>query len=377
MASKTPQIRHKRIVVKLGTSLLTGGGDSLDLNIISSLTRQLSQLHNQGVELAVVTSGAVASGRQKLGLTKKIKGIPYKQVLSSVGQSHLMYVYEKLFEPQNITVAQALLTRADLCDRAGYLNARNTLLALIELGVISIINENDVVAVEELQGSRFGDNDNLSAMVANLIDADLLLILSDISGLYTANPSLHPDASLIPEVRKIDENIFALAGGSLGGLGTGGMLTKLQAAKMATACGINVIIAKGNEPDIILRVAAGENCGTKFLPHAAKLESRERWMLAGLSVKGKLVIDSGAMLAVENEKRSLLGAGILAVEGTFQRGDLVNVYDVEGHRLGSGITNYSSAAIEVIKGVHSRKIAALLGYDYGAEVMHRNNLVVI
>jgi glutamate 5-kinase len=377
MASKTPQIRHKRIVVKLGTSLLTGGGASLDLNIISSLTRQLSQLHNQGVELAVVTSGAVASGRQKLGLTKKIKGIPYKQVLSSVGQSHLMFIYEKLFEPQNITVAQALLTRADLCDRSGYLNARNTLLALIELGVISIINENDVVAVEELQGSRFGDNDNLSAMVANLIDADLLLILSDISGLYTANPSLHPEASLIHEVKKIDENIFALAGRSLGGLGTGGMLTKLQAAKMATACGISVIIAKGSEPDIILRCASGENCGTKFLPAAAKLESRERWMLAGLSVKGKLVIDSGAMLAVENEKRSLLGAGIVAVEGNFERGDLVNVFDAEGHRLGSGITNYSSEAIEIIKGVHSRRIAALLGYDYGSEVIHRNNLVII
>jgi glutamate 5-kinase len=377
MAIKNTQIQYKRIVAKFGTSLLTGGRDSLNPIIVSDLVRQLSDLHHLGAELAVVTSGAVASGRHKLGLPKKIKGIPYKQVLSSVGQSHLMYTYEKLFEQQNIIIAQALLTRSDLCDRSGYLNARNTLLALIELGVISIINENDVVAVDELQGARFGDNDNLSAMVANLIDADLLLILSDISGLYTANPSLHPDASLIPEVKRVDEDIFALAGGSLGKLGTGGMLTKLQAAKMAAACGITVIIAKGNEPDIILRLADGETAGTRFLPAASKLESRERWMLAGLSVKGRLVIDKGATEAVKKEKRSLLGAGIVNVDGIFQRGDLVNVYDVKGERLGSGIANYASDAINKIKGLHSRKIATILGYDYGSEVIHRNNLVLI
>jgi glutamate 5-kinase len=370
-------MKYKRIVVKLGTSLLTSGGPSLDLRIIAALTEQIAKLHRQGGEIAVVTSGAVASGRDKLGLKKKIKGIPYKQVLSSVGQSHLMYTYEKMFEQHSITVAQALLTRADLCDRAGYLNARNTLLALIELGVISIINENDVVAVEELQGSRFGDNDNLSAMVANLIDSDLLLILSDISGLYTANPSVHPEANLISEVKRINDEVFALAGGTLGSLGTGGMLTKLQAAKMATACGITVIIAKGNEPEIISKLAAGEKLGTRFLPTASKLESRERWMLAGLAVKGKLIIDDGAIEAVKIEKRSLLGAGVVKTEGTFQRGDLVNVYDSSGHRLGSGITNYSSEAIEIIKGVHSRKIGPLLGYDYGSEVMHRNNLVLI
>jgi glutamate 5-kinase len=368
----------KRIVAKFGTSLLTGGTDHLDMEMISSLVRQISEIHSQGKELVLVTSGAVACGRHKLGLPKKLKGIPYKQVLSSVGQSQLMYIYEKLFDQRNITIAQALLTRADLCDRAGYLNARNTLLALIELGVICIINENDVVAIDELQGSRlFGDNDNLSAMVANLIDADLLIILSDISGLYTADPGINPNASLIPEVERIDESIYNLARGSRSGLGTGGMATKLQAARMATSCGIAVVIAKGTEPDVIPRLVSGETLGTRFLPAADKLESRERWMLAGLAVKGKLVVDEGAIKALIKENRSLLAAGVLDVEGSFVRGDLIDVFDAGGNRLGSGITNYSSTDIDKIKGVHSRKIPGLLGYDYGSEIIHRNNLVIL
>ena len=213
MKIKKAEIRFKRIVTKFGTSLLTAGSDQLDPAMMAELVRQLAALHKLGVELSVVTSGAVACGRHKLGLPKKIKGIPYKQVLASVGQSHLMSTYEKLFDKYDINIAQALLTRAVLCDRAGYLNARNTLLALMELGVISIVNENDVVAIEEIQGARFGDNDNLSAMVTNLIDADLLIILSDIEGLYTADPGSDPDAKLIKEVRKVDDKIFALAGG--------------------------------------------------------------------------------------------------------------------------------------------------------------------
>jgi glutamate 5-kinase len=369
--------QYKRIVAKLGTSLLTAGSDHLDPEMMSELVRQLAGLHSQGIELSVVTSGAVACGRYKLGLPKKIKGIPYKQVLSSVGQSYLMSIYERLFDKYNINIAQALLTRAVLCDRAGYLNARNTLLALIELGVVGIINENDVVAIEEIQGARFGDNDNLSAMVANLIDADLLIILSDIEGLYTTDPRSDPKAKLIKEVRKIDEKVFALAGGSRSGLGTGGMLTKLQAAKMATACGITVIIAKGTEKDILSRLAAGESVGTRFLPASSKLESRERWMLAGLSAKGKLIVDKGAVEALNKKSSSLLAAGIVTVESKFERGDLVDVFDTQGNRLGSGITNYNSADVETIKGLHSRKIAGILGFDYGAEIIHRNNLVIV
>ena len=250
-------------------------------------------------------------------------------------------------------------------------------MTLIELGVISIINENDVVAIDEIEGARFGDNDNLSAMVANLIDADLLIILSDVSGLYNADPSLHPDAVLVSEVRKIDENIFKLAGGSHSGLGLGGMFTKIEAASMATACGITVIIASGDEPDVILRLASGESIGTRFVPSTNKKESRERWMLAGLSVKGKLVVDEGASRALKRENSSLLGAGIVETEGNFQRGDLVNVFDVLNNRLGSGITNYGADDIDKIKGVHSTKIAQILGYDYGAEIIHRNNLVIL
>jgi glutamate 5-kinase len=371
------EIIYKRIVAKFGTSLLTGGSEHLDLNMMSNLVRQLAQLQDRGAELAVVTSGAVASGRDKLGLPKKVKGIPHKQVLSSVGQSHLMYSYENLFNQYNITIAQALLTRAVLCDRTGYLNARNTLLALIDLGVVSIINENDVVAIEEIEGARFGDNDNLSAMVANLIDADLLVILSDVTGLYNADPGLHPDAALIPEVKKIDEHIFKLAGGSHSGLGLGGMFTKIQAARMATACGITVIIARGDEPDVLLRLAAGESIGTRFLPGASRKESRARWMVAGLSVKGTLVVDEGASQALKKENSSLLGAGITEVEGNFQRGDLVDVYDSDNNRLGSGITNYTAEDIYKIKGVHSRRIAQILGYDYGSEIIHRNNLVIL
>ena len=368
--------KYKRIVVKFGTSLLTGGKDNLDMTIMSSLVKQLAALHEQGVEITIVTSGAVASGRHILGLPKKVKGIPYKQVLSSVGQSHLMYIYENLFNQHRIAIAQALLTRAVLTNRAGYLNARNTLLALTELGVISIINENDVVATDEIEGARFGDNDNLSAMVANLIDADLLIILSDIAGLYTADPASDPNATLIPLVKRIDEKIFGLAGGSHGNLGTGGMFTKIQAARMVTACGIAMVIAKGTEPDVILRLAYGEPIGTLFSP-AARMESRERWMAAGLSVKGKLIIDAGASSALKKENRSLLGAGILMTEGDFERGDLVDIFDSKNNRLGSGITNYSSEDIDKIKGVHSRKIANVLGYDFGSEVIHKNNLVIL
>ncbi len=370
-------ISYHRIVAKCGTSLLTGGSDRLDRDIMSSLVSQVAQLHKQGLEVIIVSSGAIASGRHELGLTKQIKGIPFKQVLASVGQHRLMNLYEQLFHKYNITVAQALLAKADLLDRAGYLNARNTLLALLELKVLCIVNENDVVAVDEIQEAIFGDNDNLSAMVANLIDADLLLILTDIGGLYTADPHHDPRARLISRVEVIDSEIERLAADTPSKLGVGGMITKIEAAKLATSCGMTVVIADGREPDVILRLARGEAIGTRFLPTTSKLESRKRWMLSGLSTKGKLVVDSGAALALKKQKRSLLAAGIKDIEGDFQRGDIVNIYDPEGSRLGCGITNYSSADIAVIKGAHSEKIATLLGYDYGSEVVHRNNLVVV
>ena len=370
-------LSYHRIVVKLGTNLLTGGTGHLDDDIMSKLVDQVAQLHRQGLELLIVSSGAIAAGRHKLGLTKELRGIPYRQVLASVGQSRLMQAYEQLFGKHGITVAQALLTKADLADRAGYLNARNTLLALLELGVLCIVNENDVVAVDEIQEAKFGDNDNLSAMVANLMDADLLIMLTDTAGLYTADPQRHPDARLIPQVETIDAEIERLAADTPGRMGTGGIATKIEAAKLATTSGITVVIADGRQPDIILRLADDEAIGTRFLPTSSKLESRKRWMLSGLSTKGKLVVDAGAALALKKQHRSLLAAGIRQVDGEFQRGDIVNIHDTGGSHLGCGITNYSSSDINAIKGAHSGQIASLLGYDYGAEIVHRNNLVIL
>ena len=368
---------YHRIVVKLGTSLLTGGSDHLNEDIMSSLVAQVAQLHRQGLELLVVSSGAIAAGRYKLQLDKRLKGIPFKQVFSSVGQSRLMLTYEQLFSRHNITVAQALLTKADLSDRAGYLNARNTLLALLELRVLCIVNENDVVAVDEIQEAKFGDNDSLSAMVANLVDADLLLLLTDTAGLYTADPRRNPDARLIPQVERIDSEIEQLATDTVDSLGIGGMMTKIEAAKLATSSGITVIIADGRESDIILKLAAGEAIGTRFWPLTDKLESRKRWMISGLSTRGGLVVDSGAARALRKQNRSLLATGIKKVEGDFQRGDVLTIYDHKGTILGCGISNYRATDISTIKGAHSKKIVTLLGYDYGAEVVHRNNLVIL
>jgi glutamate 5-kinase len=368
---------YRRVVAKFGTSLLTAGSNKLNQDKMLDLVNQLAKLHKQGVELIVVTSGAIAAGREKLGLTKKIKGIPYKQVLASVGQGRLMNLYERLFDQHGITVAQALLTKADLLDRHGYLNTRNTLLALLEMGVVCIINENDVVAVDEIEEAKFGDNDNLSAMVANLIDADLLLIMTDIDGLYTADPNKDPDAKLIPLVEKIDARIEGLVSGSVSGLGTGGMVTKIEAAKMATACGITVIIANGRKPDILTRLVSGESVGTHFMPVRTQLDSRERWMLSGLRTRGTVVVDAGAVLALKRYKRSLLAAGIQQVEGNFHRGDIVDIHDPQGVRLGCGITNYDAKELQAIKGIHSDEIASRLGHDYGSEVVHRNNLVIL
>lgn len=368
---------YQRIVAKFGTSLLTAGTDYLNLEVMASLVEQVAQLYRQGQEIIIVSSGAIAAGRHKLGLTKERRDIPFKQVLASVGQSCLMHAYEQLFSWHNITVAQALLTKVDLSERAGYLNARNTLLALLELGVICIVNENDVVATDEIEGVKFGDNDNLSAMVANLVDADLLVLLGDVGGLYTADPHLNPDAKLIPYVDKIDAEIERLADSTTSNQGTGGMMTKLEAAKLATASGITVVIADGQEPKALTRVATGENIGTLFSPKASKLESKKRWMVTGLASKGKLIVDKGAAVALKEQNKSLLPAGIIEAHGNFQRGDAVDIFDTEGNHIGNGISNYSSSDITAIKGAHSDKISSLLGYEYGAEVVHRNNMVMV
>ncbi len=368
---------YRRIVVKLGTGLLTGGGNRLDQSVMSNLAAQIAELHGKGAQLVIVSSGAVAAGRHKLGIEGAAKGIPIKQVLSSVGQGRLMNTYEKLFDEHHITVAQALLTKSNIAERAGYLNARNTLIALMELGVICIVNENDVVSADEIKENKFGENDILSAMVANLIDADLLMILGDTGGLYTADPKLDPDAKLVPLVKKIDTSVKSLASDSTSGVGTGGMVTKIEAVKLATASGVHVVIAAGKEPGIILKLAAGDKDGTHFPPTKSHLESRRRWMISGLCTKGKIVVDSGAATALKKQNRSLLAAGIKSVEGKFGRGDVVAIYDDQGTQIACGITNYCAADIDIIKGAQSDQITSLLNFDYGPEVVHKNNLALL
>jgi len=366
---------YTRIVVKLGTNLLTAGSDHLNQEIMASIVGQIARVYKQGTEVIVVSSGAIAAGRHRLGL-KESRDIPFRQVLAAVGQSHLMDAYEQLFGWHEMTIAQALLTRTDISSRLGYLNARNTLLSLLTLRVIPIVNENDVTAVDEIEEAIFGDNDNLSAMVANLIDADLLMLLTDAAGLYTADPGRDPNAKLIPRVDRIDASIERLAGRSLSGRGTGGMVAKIEAAKMATASGVTVTIADGRLPDVIVRLVAGEPLGTSFTAATSKMESRKRWMLSQLS-KGKLFVDSGAVTALCKQNKSLLPAGVTEVGGKFERGDVVNILDSKGEKVACGITNYSSKDVTAIKGVKSEKIAGLLGYEYGAEIVHRDNLVAL
>lgn len=369
-------LTYNRLVVKLGTSLLTAGSDHLNLQTMATLVEQIASLHQRNAEIVVVSSGAVAAGRHKLGKSQAAPDIAHKQVLASIGQSSLMHAYEQLFGWHHIVVAQALLTRADIMSRAGYLNARNTLLALLEVKAICIVNENDVVAVEELGEAQFGDNDYLSAMVANLVDADLLVILSDIDGLYTTDPHLSPEAKLIPMVERIESSVESLAGGAISSQGTGGMATKIEAAKLATSSGVSMVIANGREKNALIRLAQGESLGTLFPTSITKLESRKRWMLSGVCCRGQLTLDEGAVKAITENGRSLLPAGIKEVLGDFQRGEVLEILNSDGRVLGTGIANYGSTDLAKIKGKHSDVILRVLGYEYGEEAIHRNNMVI-
>ncbi len=368
--------RYHRIVAKLGTNVLTAGTDRLDTDVMASLVGQVARLRKAGAEVLVVTSGAIAAGRHRLGVSRDRKEMPFRQMLAAVGQSDLMQAYQELFGRHGITVAQTLLTRRDLADRQGYLNARNTLLGLIEMGVVPVINENDVVAVDEIEGAKIGDNDNLSALVANLVDADLLVLLTDQAGLYTADPHRDPNATLIPHVERIDARIERLAGDTRG-RGVGGMATKLQAAKLALAGGADVVIADGRGPDVLLRLARGEALGTFFPSGVDRMESRKRWMVAGLSLKGSIAVDQGASKALCEQRRSLLPAGVRDVTGSFKRGDAVAITDGDGRRIACGIANYSAEEITRIRGLRSDRIEATLGHHYGGEVVHRDNLVLL
>ncbi len=368
--------RYRRIVVKAGTGVLTGGSDHLDPEVMRGLVVQIAKLHEEGAEVVLVSSGAVAAGRYILGLEKERRDIPFRQVLAAVGQSRLMRTYEELFAEHDVMTAQALLTWNDLSHRQSYLNVRNALAALLELRVVPVLNENDVVAVDEI-GEVFGDNDRLSALVSNLVDADLVVLLTQVDGLYTADPREHPDAEKLERVEKVDSAIEALASRNMDPRARGGMGTKLQAARTVTSAGASMIICNGYEEDVILRAAKGQEVGTLFPPTASKMESRKRWMLSAPAGKGSVVVDQGAVAALGEENRSLLPAGVKSVTGDFQRGDIVGIVGPQGNKFGCGIANYSSADTERVKGARSDRIQGILGYNYGQEIIHRNNLVLL
>ena len=369
---------YRRIVAKFGTNLLTAGTDEIDSATMSSLVAQVVRLMDEGREVVIVTSGAVAAGRQRLNIAQNRRDIPFRQALASVGQPHLMQQYDKLFAAGGRVVAQTLLTKRDIGDRIGYLNARNTILGLLEIGVAPIINENDAVALDEIVAAlSLGDNDNLSALVANLIDADLLALLTDTNGLFTANPRTHKTAKQIERIDRVTPEIEAIAGGSESGRGTGGMITKLRAAKLATGGGSDVFIAAGHERDVLYRLASGEHVGTMLPARKSRVESRKRWMLSGLTTKGAIVVDAGAAKALTERSKSLLPAGVRDVQGPFKRGDTVNIVLPDGHAIACGITNYDDRDLAAIRGLRSDRIESVLGHQYGSEVVHRNNLVVL
>jgi glutamate 5-kinase len=370
----------KRLVVKVGTNTLTGGEDRLARPAMLGVVRQIARLVRDGHQVALVSSGAIVAGRQALSVSRngtpdgvRARDIPFKQVLAAVGQTKLMQMWDDLFSKEELIVAQTLLTRTDLADRQGYLNARNTLLALLERHVVPIINENDVVATEEI---KIGDNDNLSALVANLIDADLLILLTDQDGLFTADPRRFATATLIPEVPVISDDILKLAAGAGTARGTGGMTTKLQAARLATESGVTVLVAGGTADNVLVRSVKGEAVGTRFPSNRTRMESRKRWILSGLAGKAAAHIDAGAVTAL-GRGRSLLPAGVVNVKGPFDRGDSVNIVGPEGRPIGCGVANYSAADLERIKGCRSAEITTILGYNFGDEVIHRNNVVML
>ena len=374
-ASREALKKAKRIVIKVGTSTITYANGKRNFSQIDRLAREISDLQNQGKEMILVTSGAVAVGVDRMGLPGKPKTIPGKQAAAAVGQGVLMHTYEKFFADYGQIVAQVLITKTEAIDRHRYTNTRNTFMELMRQRVIPIVNENDDVALDEL---KIGDNDNMSALVAGIVDADLVIILSDVDGLYTANPQTHPDAVIVPEVAEITPEIEASAGGVGSARGTGGMATKIQAAKAATSSGIHLVIASGTEKNAITRVLQGEELGTLFVSREIRLQFRMRWLAFGAKIAGSIVVDDGCAKAIRKAGGcSILPAGVFAVQGEFLPGSTVSVIDKDAHELARGLVHYSSAELEQIKGCNSGEIANILGHKNFDEVIHRDDLVIL
>jgi len=364
-----------RIVIKIGSNILTDKKGGLNQKRIHSIAKDISDICKAGYEVVVVSSGAVAAGMKKLGLKEKPKDIQLKQAAAAVGQSSLMWAYEKSFGDFGKKVAQVLLTRDDFSDRVRYLNSKNTLITLLSYGIIPVINENDTVATDEI---KFGDNDQLAALVSGLIDAERLVILSDVDGLYSSDPNKNPDAKIIKFASEITPELEAMAGGVVSAVGTGGMYSKILASKKALSYRIRVNIINGRKKGLIPSLIRGVHHGTEFSPHLKKrLSSKKGWIAYAIKPKGSILIDSGAVNAIVSSGKSLLPSGIVKVEGRFDIGDAVYCVDPQGNRIAKGIANYSSVDIEKIKGKKTSEIDAALGYKYSDEVIHRDNLVLL
>jgi len=370
----TAQLRDaRRIVVKVGSSLVTDEGRGVDAAAIANWCRQLAALMREGRELIMVSSGAIAEGMKRLGWATRPKELHELQAAAAVGQMGLVQMYETKLRELGMGSAQVLLTHADLADRERYLNARSTLLTLLRHGVLPVINENDTVVNDEI---KFGDNDTLGALVANLVEADALVILTDQKGLYSADPRKNPDARFIAEAQAGTPELEQMAGGAGSSLGRGGMITKILAAKRAASSGASTVIAWGREPDVLLRLAAGEAIGTALLASTPKLAARKQWMADHLQLRGSVRVDAGAVAKLRGEGKSLLPIGVVEVEGEFQRGDVIAVRDTAGVELARGLTHYSSAEARLIARKPSGEIAGVLGYAAEPELIHRDNLVL-
>ena len=365
--------RTRRCVVKIGSALLTNNGLGLDVPAITGWVGQIAQLRARGLEVVLVSSGAVAVGMQRLGFETRPRALHELQALAAVGQMGLVQLYESLFQQHGIHTAQVLLTHDDLSNRERYLNARSTLRTLLGFGAVPVINENDTVATEEI---RFGDNDTLAALVANLVEAELLVILTDQAGLYNKDPRQHPDATLIHEGEAGDPVLLDMAGGA-GTFGRGGMRTKLLAAAKAQRSGAATVVAWGREVEVLPRLLAGERIGTLLSPSQGRVAARKQWLAGQLQIRGRLTLDDGAVRVLRQSGRSLLPVGVKAIEGRFARGEVVACFDLSGHEVARGLVNYASDEAARIIGKPSDQIESILGYVDEPELIHRDNMVVL
>jgi glutamate 5-kinase len=363
-----------RVTIKIGSNILAGGHDGLNLRRMRSLAASIAKVRGMGHEVIVVSSGAVAAGRKRLGLAERPREVKLKQAAAAVGQPALMWRYDQCFREHGTVVAQVLLTRDGLSNRTMYLNSKNTIQTLLGFGVVPIINENDTVATDEI---KFGDNDQLAALVASLTECDRLIILSDVDGLYSSDPRRDPGASIVERVTEVTPEMFAMAGGEGSAVGTGGMYSKLLAARNAMRSGIRVTIMSGHRPARLVSAMKGRAHGTEFVPGPVRLPARKGWIAFGIRPSGTIVLDEGAVRAVGTGGRSLLPSGITAVEGTFPSGAAVYLADGRGGRFARGLSNYSSDEIGRIKGRKTSEIEATLGYKYSDEVVHCDNLVLV